>query len=135
MERRHTDVRSGAAVFEVSVALRADMTRNTDGSATVSNARREGANVTGLVTPRETEVVVLAVDRNMLIVPLRKFRNRLLDELHASRLAHRLRRVVGVAAGTVPIAREGLGVEGNLDTPLLRNADEEVTSHPEVVTH
>lgn len=34
-----------------------------------------------------------------------------------------------------PHILEGFGVEGNLDTPLLGNADEEVASHPKVVTH
>lgn len=40
-----------------------------------------------------------------------------------------------MAAGAVPLAREGLGVERDLDAPLLADADEEEAGHPKVVTH
>jgi hypothetical protein len=40
-----------------------------------------------------------------------------------------------VAAGTVPVALEGLGVERGLDSPLLTDTEEEETGHPEVVAH
>ena len=89
----------------------------------------------GLMTASETEVVVLAVDRDVLVVPLRELGDGLLDVLHASGLAHRLGGVVGVAPGAVPVALEGLGVERDLDAPLLGDADEEVARHPEVVAH
>ena len=135
MKRCRTDVGGGATVLEVAVALSADMTGDTDGGATVGNTRREGTNVTSLMTTRETEVVVLAVDRDVLVVPLRELGDGLLDVLHASGLAHRLGGVVGVAARAVPVALEGLGVEGDLDAPLLGDADEEVARHPEVVAH
>jgi hypothetical protein len=42
---------------------------------------------------------------------------------------------VGVASSTVPVTSQRLGVEGDLDTPLLGKTDEEVAGHPEVVTH
>ena len=83
----------------------------------------------------ETEVVVLAVDGDVFIVALGELGDGVLDVLHASRLAHRLGGVVGVRTSTIPVTRERLGVERDLDTPLLGNADEEVTRHPEVVAH
>ena len=111
------------------------MTGDTDGGATVGNTRRESTNVTSLMTTRETEVVVLAVDRDVLVVPLGQLLDRALDRLDAARLAHLLRGVVGVRARAVPVARERLGVEGHLDAPLLRDTDEQVARHPEVVAH
>jgi len=83
----------------------------------------------------ETELVVLAVDGDVLVVLLGELLNGSLNGLDASGFPHLLCRVVRVAASTIPIARERLGVERHLDTPLLSNADKEVTSHPEMVTH
>lgn len=83
----------------------------------------------------ETEVVVLAVDGDVLVVALGKLSDGVLDVLHASGLAHRLGGVVGVRTGAVPVAGKRLGVERDLDAPLLGDADEEVARHPEVVAH
>lgn len=129
------DVGSRATVFEVAEALSSDMARDTDGSTTVGDTRGEGANVAGLVPTGQPELVVLSVDGNVFHMPLGELLNGLFDGLHAALLTHGLGGVVGVAASTVPVAREGLGVEGDLDTPLFGNADEQETGHPEVVTH
>ncbi len=40
-----------------------------------------------------------------------------------------------MAARAVPVTLEGFGVERNLDTPLFGDTDEEISRHPEVVTH
>lgn len=88
-----------------------------------------------LMATSQPQVVILSVHGDVLGMPLRQLLDSGLDRLHASRLTHLLGRVVGVAASTVPFALEGLGVEGDLDTPLLGDADEEVAGHPEVVTH
>jgi hypothetical protein len=69
------------------------------------------------------------------MVPLRQLLNRSINGFHASRLAHSLGAEIGMAASTVPIALERLGVERDLDTPLLGNTDKEEARHPEVVTH
>jgi hypothetical protein len=42
---------------------------------------------------------------------------------------------VGVAAGAVPVAGDGLGVEGDGDVVELGDAEEDVAAHPEVVAH
>ena len=135
MRKKLTDVGRGAAVLEVAVTLRTDMTGDTDGSTAVGDTRGEGANVAGLVAAGETHVVVLTVNGDVFGMALGHLSDRVLDELHASGLAHRLGGVVGVAASTVPVALERLGVEGDLDAPLLSDTDEEVAGHPEVVAH
>jgi hypothetical protein len=43
--------------------------------------------------------------------------------------------LLGVASSTVPVTGERFGVERNGDTPFLSYADQEETSHPEVVSH
>ena len=91
--------------------------------------------MTCLVTTCQAQIVVLSVNSNMLVMSLAQLLNSGFDCLHASGLTHRLCAVVGVATSTVPFALERLGVERNLDAPLLSNAGEEVASHPEVVTH
>ena len=135
MKNLHTDVGSRAPVLEVSITLSSNMTRDTNGGTTVGNTRAEVANVASLVTTGETKVVVFSVDGNVLVVPLAQFLDGSLDGLHASGFTHRLGAVVGVAASAIPVTLEGLGVERDLDAPLLGNTDEEVASHPEVVTH
>lgn len=111
------------------------MPRNTDGGTTVGNTRAELTDMAGLVTTSQTEVVVLAIHSDMLVVPLGELLDGRLDGLHATLLAHSLGRVVCVATSTIPVTLEGLGVEGDLDVPLLSDADKEVASHPEVVAH
>lgn len=111
------------------------MPGNTDGRTTVGDTGAEGADVTRLMTASQSQVVVLAIDRNVLVVPLAELLDSIVDVLHATGLTHLLCAVVGVASGTVPVALERLGVEGHLDAPLLSDADEQVTCHPEVVAH
>lgn len=89
----------------------------------------------GLVPASQSEVVVFTVDSDVLVVPLRELLDGSLDGLHSSGLTHRLGGVVGVGTSTVPVSLERLGVERDLDAPLLSNADKEVTGHPEVVAH
>ncbi|KAI3479577.1 hypothetical protein L1887_58390 [Cichorium endivia] len=128
-------VRGRATVLEVTVALRGNVTGDADRSAAVGNTGREVANVAGLVLARETLVVVGTVDGNVLVVALGELLDGSLDGLHAALLAHRVGRVVGVAASTVPVTGDGLGVERDLDAPLLSHADEEVARKGEVVAH
>lgn len=59
-----------------------------------------------------------------------------LDVLHTSSFSHLLGGEVGVATGSVPVSvLDDLGVEGDLDSPLLGASDEKESSHPEVVAH
>ena len=134
-DRKHTNVGGWAAVLQVAEALRGDVTGNTDGRATVGNARAEAADVAGFMAAGETEVVVLAVHSDVLVVLLRELLDGGVNRLNATGVAHRLRRKVGVRTGAVPVPSQGLRVEGDRDAPLLGYADEEVTSHPEVVAH
>lgn len=106
-----------------------------DGCTPVSNTGTKSTNVTSLVTTGETEFVVFTVNGDVLIVTLREFLDCLIDEFHSSGLTHGECAVVGVAASTVPLTLKRLGVEGNLDGPLLGDANQEVTCHPEMVTH
>ena len=72
-----------------------------------------------LVDAGQTEVVVVAIDGNVLVVALLELCNHLLDDLHAALSAGADGRVVGVRAGTVPVALERLRVEGDLDAPPI----------------
>ena len=132
---RLTDVGGRAPVLQVTITLSGDVTGNTDRGTTVSDTRAESADVTGLVCTSETLLVVFSVDGDVLVVLLSELFDGSLNVLHTTLRTHSSGTVVGVAACTVPIARYGLGAEGDLDTPLLGKTDEEVTGHPEMITH
>ncbi len=152
MTRVRVNVGGGPSVLEVAVALGGDVPGDADRCASVGDTGRELGHGRRLVLARQTLVVVLAVDGNVLEVALLELLDRVLDRGHAlARRPHLLGRVVGVAAGTVPVALEGLGVERGLsksqrkspslcfafthgDTPLLTYAEKEESGHPEVVT-
>lgn len=91
--------------------------------------------MTGLVATSESEVIVLPVNSNMFIMSFGEFFDSVFDELHTSSFPHGLGREVGVAASTVPFALERFGVEGNLDAPLLSDANKKIPGHPKVVAH
>jgi len=91
--------------------------------------------VTGLMTTSKTEVVVITVYGDVLHVTMRELLDSSLDSLDTTFVSHLFSGEVGVASSTVPVTLEGLGVEGDLDTPLFADSEEEETSHGEVVTH
>lgn len=83
----------------------------------------------------QPQLVVLAINRNVLIVPLGQLGNGFLDRLHSTLFTHGLGRVVGVATSTIPVTLQGLGMERHLDVELFRNTNEEESGHPEMITH
>lgn len=111
------------------------MSRNTNRSTTVGNTRAEVSNMASLMTTGETQLIVLSVDSNVLVVLLGELLNGSINGLHASRLTHRLGGVVGVASSTVPVSLKRLGVERDLDSPLFCNANKQITGHPQVISH
>src|SRR6267378_584883 len=109
-----TNVGSWSPVLEVAVTLGSHMSRNTDGSTTVSDTRAESCNVAGFMTTSETEIIILSVDGDVFVVPLAQLFDGRFDVFHASRFPHSLCTVVGVAASAIPVALEWFRVEGNL---------------------
>jgi hypothetical protein len=87
------------------------------------------------VTTSETQGIVVTVNGDVLLVPLGELFDGSLNVLHAAGLAHNLSGNIGVKAGTVPVTRDRLGVERDLDTELLSNPVEKVPGHPKLVTH
>lgn len=111
------------------------MTRNANRSPTVGDTGGEGADVASLVTAGEAKIVVISVDCDVLRVPEAEFLDGGLDSLHTTGLAHFFGTEISVAASTVPVAFKGLGMEGDLDAPLFRNANKKIAGHPKVITH
>jgi len=83
----------------------------------------------------KTKLVVAAIDGEMLLVTVGELFEGSLDGLHAAGFAHHLGRDVGVESGAVPVAWDGLWMEGDFDAEFFCDTVEEVTGHPEVVTH
>lgn len=83
----------------------------------------------------KTGLVALAVDEDVLLVAALKLLDGSLDVLHATLDTHLLAGEVAVQTGTVPVTRDGLGVDRDLGAKLLGDAVEKEAGHPEVVTH
>ena len=71
----------------------------------------------------------------MEVVSLGQLVNGLEDNLFTAGDTHRLSGVVGVTAGAVPVAGNGLRVEGDDDAKVLGDAPQQEAGHPQLVTH
>mmetsp|Transcript_22427 Transcript_22427/g.38326 ORF Transcript_22427/g.38326 Transcript_22427/m.38326 type:complete len:263 (-) Transcript_22427:655-1443(-) len=123
-----------AAVLEVAAALSVGLARDADRAAAVGDAVRELVDRGGLVRAGQATLVALAVGRDVLGVLRAEALDRGDDLGEAARIAHLLRGEVGVAAGTVPVARDGLRVERAVDVEVLAHALQDVARHPQLVT-
>lgn len=128
-------VGSWTTVLEVSIALLGARSWNTDGRPTVGNTIGELINGTSLVPSSKTESIVVTVNSDVLLVTLGELLNGSLNVLHATLFSHSLSRDVGVETRSIPVTWDWLGVEGNLDTEVLSDSVEEITSDPKLVTH
>ncbi len=79
--------------------------------------------------------IILSIHLDVLLVTLLELLDGGFDMLHATGLAHFDRRNIGVKTGTVPVAGDGLGMEGDLGAKLFRDAVEQKPRKPELVTH
>lgn len=123
------------AILVIAFALNAHMARNTDRGTTVSNAVAEVVNVSRLVSACETLIVVLAIHCNVLCVAEAQLLDGVFNRFNAAFLTHGLGREVGVASSTVPVALDGLGMNGHDNAEIFRDALQDVASNPEVVSH
>merc|ERR1719486_1432503 len=126
-------------VLQVAVTLLRALPRYPDAAASVGHAGAEVVDAGSLVQPSQTPLVVLAligiVGLDVPDVMLGEVVDGGLDGLHAAWLPHGLGGEVGVGPGTVPVPGHGLGVEADHDPELLGDSEQEVASHPQVVTH
>merc|ERR1719198_1203172 len=132
-------VGGGPAVLKVALLLLLRHARDADRAAPVRDAPRELLVRGGLVRARQAALVVEAtrgvVRRDVLLLlagraePLHRLEDRVISALGA----HRLGRHVGVAAGAVPVARDGLRVEGDDHAVLLAHADQQVARGQQLV--
>lgn len=51
------------------------------------------------------------------------------------RSSHGLGAVIAVGTSTIPVTLHGFGIKGHNHTKLFSNSVQDVTSHPQVVTH
>lgn len=128
-------VASWPPVLKVSLSFHRALSWNSDTSTTVGNGPAETVNATCLVIPSQTLPVALSIYSNVLFVALLELLHGGFDVLHSALLAHFLGGDVGVKTGTVPVARDRLGAEGDLGAKLFGNAGKKETSHPQLVTN
>lgn len=104
-----------ATVLKVTLLLLANSARNADAGATVGYASGELVDVGGLVVAGQTADVVQAslgiVGPDVVVVSLAKLLDGILDFLQTAFVPHLLGAEVGVAASTIPVPRDWLGVK------------------------
>ena len=122
-------------ILEVALALPGARARDAHAGAAVGDAPAEALHAGRLVLARHAFGVALAVHFDVLDVARLELLHRRLDVLHAAVGAHLRRRHVGVQARAVPVARDGLGREGDARAEFLGDAVQEEAGHPEVVAH
>lgn len=122
-------------ILKVSLALLRTRAVDSHGRTTVRDSPGELVEAGRLVRTRHAGLVALSVDNHVFLVTTGKSLHGLFHDLHAAVLAHRLGGDVGVKTRAVPVARDGLGVEGDFDAKLLGHAVEDEAGHPELVAH
>lgn len=132
-------VGSRTPILQVSLALGRAVSWDSDTGSSVGDPARELVYAGGLVQSSKTPFVVFAprwiVSSNVHIVALAQFFNRCLNDLDATVLSHGESAVVGVAAGPVPVARNGLGVQTDNYALVLGHLLEDEPGHPQVISH
>ena len=128
------------AVFEVAlVAIINEAVGDTDRGAAVGETVAELVDRLCLVQTGETQVILWAVNGDVLIAEFVKGRHEFLEVGFAALLAHELGGEVGVHAGAVPIKRllevgeDGLAAPLDVDAVAFSEAGEDVTSDPHLI--
>eukprot|EP00964_Phaeocystis_antarctica_P126984 scaffold90645_cov63-Phaeocystis_antarctica.AAC.3 len=122
-----------AAVLEVAAAFGVGGAGDADGAATVGHAEGEGVHVGGLVLAGQATLVALTVLGDVLVVLGAQPLDGRHDVREAAGVAHLLGGEVGVHASAVPVARDRLGVEGDVDLEVLGDTLQDVARHPHVI--
>lgn len=71
----------------------------------------------------------------MVLVPLAQFLDGLFNVLQTVLLSHGLGAEVGVAAGTIPVPGNGLGIKGRDHSEVFTHSMQDETGHPEMISH
>ena len=134
-DKVRVDVGSWSSVLEVTVALGLDRSWDSDGGTSVGNTGGEGLHGGGFVSTGQSLSVVLTVQLNVFLVSLGELFNGLLDLLHTSWGSHSKGGDIGMTTSTIPVTLQWLWMEGDLDTKLFGNSFQQVSGHPQLVTH
>ena len=112
---------------------------DTHGGAAIGNTVGEFINGLGLVKTGQAQVVIRAVNRNVLGGELGERSHEFLEVVFATDFAHKLGGEVGVHAGAVPIerllvgAKDRLAVKLDVNLVFLAEADQQIAGNPHVV--
>src|SRR5271169_4121649 len=126
----NTDIGSRSPILEISVTILGALPWNSNGCSTVCDTRRERVDMTGLMTTRETFLVIRTINKDMFPMFALQFGDIPLNCLHTSSwLPGFDSRNVGMTSSTIPITFKRLRVKRNLDTEFLCNSFKEITCH------
>lgn len=126
-------------VFKVTLLLLADSPGNADAGTAVGDTSRKVVDVGGFMESSQTPGVVQAplgiVGTDVVLVPLAQFVNGLLNALQTILLPHGLGAKVGMAACTIPVSWNGLGVKGRYHPKVFTHTMQDKTGSPKMIAH
>ena len=121
-------------VLEVAlVAVLHEAVRHADRGAAVGEAVVEFVDRLRLVKTGQAQVIVRAVNGDVLVLVLVKGRHKRLEVFLAAHLAHVLGREITVHARAVPVAQDRLAMQLDVDAVALAEAHQEVAGHPHLI--
>jgi len=128
-------VGTGSAILEVSTAIRLSITSNSDGCSAVGNSVSKIVNASSFELSRQTKLIALSVNSDVLSMLGSKLVNGRLDNTQTASLTHALGRDVGVHTSTVPVTlNNGLGVKRAVDLKLFTDPLQNVSGHEELIS-
>ena len=128
-------ITSRTAILKVPLPILGNLPRDPNTAPTISNAVAELLNVPRLMTTRETLVISFAVHGDVLGMAGGELLHGVLDDFEAAVGTGGVEGDVGVEAGSVPVALDGFGFEGDLDAEFFGYAVQDEAGHPELVAH
>jgi len=129
------NVRGGSSVLDIALTIvSGDKRGDTEGGSSVSSAVGEGLARRCLVDASQSLVIVVTVDADVKLMFVTELLHHAFDVSHALRtVSHGVGRVVGMAAGTVPVSEE-FGRIRDAHVVVLGDTAHQVAGDPHVIT-
>lgn len=132
-------VGGGTTILQVATPFVGARARNANTGPTIGHASTEVVHGRGLVATSQSASIVgtaagIVLD-DVLLVVLLQLLDAILYLRHAALGTSALGAEIGVSSGTIPVARDQLGIECHANVKVFGHTMQEVARHPHVVAN